>query len=174
MLPPAIRASNPRPLHWAVVRSQSVVIAPEAKRMTLPCPLCAPNHESMIWSDEQLRVIAVNDPDFPGFVRVICQPHVREFSDLSPAQRIRLMELVAQIESLMRVMLSPEKINLASLGNQVPHLHWHIIPRWSDDACFPDSIWSTKKRVSAAGARDERQQQADRFVQQLRQQLINF
>jgi diadenosine tetraphosphate (Ap4A) HIT family hydrolase len=151
-----------------------VAIAPEAKRMTLPCPLCTPHNESLIWSDEQLRVIAVNDPDFPGFMRVICQQHVREFSDLSPAQRIRLMELVAQIESVMREMLSPEKINLASLGNQVPHLHWHIIPRWSDDPCFPDSIWSTKKRLPAASARNERQQLADRFVQQLRQQLSNF
>jgi diadenosine tetraphosphate (Ap4A) HIT family hydrolase len=46
----------------------------------------------------------------------------------------------------MREHLRPEKINLASLGNQVPHLHWHVIARFSDDAHFPGPIWASPQR----------------------------
>jgi diadenosine tetraphosphate (Ap4A) HIT family hydrolase len=44
----------------------------------------------------------------------------------------------------------PDKINLASLGNVVPHLHWHVIPRWRDDSHFPAPIWATAKRAVPA------------------------
>ena len=135
--------------------------------MTSACPLCTPVDESLIWSDQYFRVVAVNDPRHPGFVCVICQEHVREFSDLPTAQRLALMELVARIESLMRSALSPDKINLASLGNQVPHLHWHIIARWSDDPCFPESIWSAPKREPVESAWVVRHQQAAQFLQTL-------
>jgi len=47
---------------------------------------------------------------------------------------------------VLRDTLQPDKINLASLGNQVPHLHWHVIPRFADDAHFPDPIWAAARR----------------------------
>jgi diadenosine tetraphosphate (Ap4A) HIT family hydrolase len=53
---------------------------------------------------------------------------------------------VFAVEQVLRELLQPEKINLASLGNQVPHLHWHVIPRFGDDAHFPDPIWAARKR----------------------------
>jgi len=45
--------------------------------------------------------------------------------------------------------MQPTKINLASLGNVVPHLHWHVIPRWADDTHFPDPIWAPARRADA-------------------------
>jgi len=51
------------------------------------------------------------------------------------------------VEAALRQTLKPAKINLASLGNQVPHLHWHVIPRFSDDAHFPDAVWATPRRA---------------------------
>jgi diadenosine tetraphosphate (Ap4A) HIT family hydrolase len=45
--------------------------------------------------------------------------------------------------------MQPDKINLASLGNVVPHLHWHVIPRFADDAHFPSPIWASPQRDGA-------------------------
>ena len=42
--------------------------------------------------------------------------------------------------------MQPDKVNLASLGNVVPHIHWHVIPRYVNDRSFPDSVWSVAKR----------------------------
>jgi diadenosine tetraphosphate (Ap4A) HIT family hydrolase len=51
---------------------------------------------------------------------------------------------------MLRRLLQPTKVNLASLGNQVPHLHWHVIPRFADDAHFPDPVWAPRRRAGAA------------------------
>lgn len=113
------------------------------------CPLCSPSSEAQLWADDAFRVIGVKDAQHPGFVRLISQAHVAEVSDLSPSAQTRMFALLVGIESAMRQRLSPDKVNLASLGNQVPHLHWHIIPRWKDDLFFPDSIWSAARRSPA-------------------------
>lgn len=49
-------------------------------------------------------------------------------TDLPPGRRASLMNVVWAVEAAQRELLRPRKINLASLGNQVPHLHWHVIP----------------------------------------------
>lgn len=67
-------------------------------------------------------------------------------SDLSPEDQQGLMQVVLAVERVLRDLLSPDKINLASFGNMVPHLHWHIIPRWKDDRHFPEPIWGTPQR----------------------------
>ena len=90
------------------------------------------------------------DPDYPGFCRVILQRHAMEMTDLSPAEQRRLMEKVFSVEALVRKTLHPDKINLASLGNLVPHVHWHIIPRFATDAHFPAPIWTVPHRAAVA------------------------
>jgi diadenosine tetraphosphate (Ap4A) HIT family hydrolase len=42
--------------------------------------------------------------------------------------------------------MHPDKINLASLGNMTPHLHWHVIPRFKQDKHFPQPIWGVPQR----------------------------
>ena len=67
-------------------------------------------------------------------------------TDLSPAERNEIMEMVYQVEAAMRQVFRPAKINLASLGNVVPHLHWHVIARFENDANFPAPIWAAPVR----------------------------
>jgi diadenosine tetraphosphate (Ap4A) HIT family hydrolase len=111
------------------------------------CPLCVPSRvDATLWRDAQCRVIDVGDRDYPGYCRVIWNAHVREMSDLEPDQRTHLVTVIHGVELALRALLHPDKINLASLGNQTPHLHWHVIPRFVDDPHFPDSIWSDRKR----------------------------
>ncbi len=110
------------------------------------CTLCLQPGGEVLWDDGFARVVLVGDPDHPGFCRVILNAHRKEMTDLPDADRTRVMEIVFVVEKLLRELLVPEKVNLASFGNVVPHLHWHVIPRFADDPHFPNSAWSAKVR----------------------------
>ena len=116
------------------------------------CPLCAPPGDEVLWRDARARIIRVDDSTQPGYTRIIWQAHTAEMTQLTPTDRQRLMDLVYLVEQIQREELSPDKINLASLGNQVPHLHWHIIPRWRADSHFPDSIWGAAPSAERCAA----------------------
>ncbi|MFO1204355.1 MAG: HIT family protein [Burkholderiales bacterium] len=110
------------------------------------CALCSGAGGIVLWRDDRLRVVLVDESDYPGFCRVIWHAHIREMSDLAAQERGHVMAVVFEVEALLREVLNPDKINLASLGNLTPHLHWHVIPRWRDDPQFPGSIWSERLR----------------------------
>ena len=113
------------------------------------CPLCQEDGGALLWRGPHLRIVEVDDPDYPGFTRVIWNGHLAEMTSLSTHGRDLLMRAVYVVEETQQSVLSPDKINLASLGNMVPHLHWHVIPRWRGDRHFPDPIWAPA-RVAAA------------------------
>ncbi len=110
------------------------------------CELCATAGGTILWESPNCRVVRVDDPHYPGFCRVIWTAHVREMSDLDPAQRQALMAVVFGVEEAVRALFTPDKINLASFGNMTPHLHWHVIPRWHDDRHFPEPVWGSVQR----------------------------
>jgi diadenosine tetraphosphate (Ap4A) HIT family hydrolase len=110
------------------------------------CELCSKPGGAILWQSGSCRVVRVDDAHYPGFCRVIWNRHVREMSDLVPADRQRLMKVVFAVEAAVRRLFAPDKINLASFGNMVPHLHWHIIPRWHDDRHFPEPVWGAVQR----------------------------
>ena len=111
------------------------------------CHLCEDAGGVLLWSDADWRLIRVADADFPAFYRVIHDPHVAEFSALSADQRRRCMDLVAAVDRVLVQELRPTKVNLAALGNMVPHLHWHVIARFDWDAQFPQPIWGASWRA---------------------------
>jgi diadenosine tetraphosphate (Ap4A) HIT family hydrolase len=115
-------------------------------RAVAGCPLCEEAGGLLLWSDADWRLIRVADADFPAFYRVICRRHVAEFSALDAGQRRRCMDLVAAVEQVLVQRLRPTKVNLAALGNMVPHLHWHVIARFDWDSRFPHPVWSAKQR----------------------------
>ncbi len=114
------------------------------------CPLCTDDGGELVWRGKSARVVLADEPQFPGFTRVIWAAHRAEMTDLVPAERAGLMALVWCVEQVQRDLLCPDKINLASLGNVVPHLHWHVIPRWRDDSHFPAPVWAGAERDGAA------------------------
>jgi diadenosine tetraphosphate (Ap4A) HIT family hydrolase len=113
------------------------------------CNLLAAPGAALVWSDHQLSVVAVDDAEYPGFTRVVWNAHVKEMTDLPVADRVRVMDVVWAVESAQREVLAPEKINLASFGNMTPHVHWHVIPRYRDDAHFPNPTWAVAQRASS-------------------------
>ena len=110
------------------------------------CPLCSGDGGQLLVRAAEWRIVLADEPGWPGFARVIWDRHVGEMSDLAPTQRSELMRTVCALESVMRDVLAPDKVNLASLGNQVPHLHWHVIPRYRDDSHFPAPVWAAPSR----------------------------
>lgn len=115
----------------------------------MSCELCASDGGTLLWRDDFCRVVRAEVEDYPGFCRVIVNRHVREMTDLEPLERDRLMRVVYACEAVLRDAYRPDKINLASLGNVVPHLHWHVIARHADDRHFPDAIWAVPRRAGA-------------------------
>ena len=112
------------------------------------CPLCDGVGGVLVASTQKLRVIrSIEDAArFPAFYRVVWADHVAEFSDLSPADRQHCMDAVVLVEEALRQHLRPHKINLAALGNAVPHLHWHVIARYPWDSHFPAPVWAAAQR----------------------------
>jgi diadenosine tetraphosphate (Ap4A) HIT family hydrolase len=110
------------------------------------CALCQADGGLLVFRNEQLRIIQASEAGFPAFYRVIWNQHVAEFSDLSAAERASCMDAVTVVEQVLRSELQPAKINLAALGNLVPHLHWHVVARFNWDSHFPASVWSAPQR----------------------------
>ena len=114
------------------------------------CPLCSPSpHITILWADDFCRVVLLHDTDYPAYCRVELLAHVKEMSDLLPMQRARMMKCVFAVETAIHEVIAPDKINLASLGNKTPHLHWHVIPRFEHDKHFPNSHWADEMREGA-------------------------
>jgi len=115
------------------------------------------------------RIVLVDDADYPGFCRIILNRHVQEMTDLDPGERSLIMRVILATESALREVMHPDKINLASLGNMTPHVHWHVIPRFKDDKHFPNSVWGVPQREGA-----KREVDIEGLLQALNQALQHF
>jgi diadenosine tetraphosphate (Ap4A) HIT family hydrolase len=124
------------------------------------CALCKDELKleegQLIWRGDDCRVILVNDSDLPGFCRVVWNSHVAEMTDLTYGEREHLMALVFAVEEAVRHVMHPDKVNIAALGNMVPHIHWHVIPRYKDDAFFPGSAWSVRTQEATKSSLEAR------------------
>jgi diadenosine tetraphosphate (Ap4A) HIT family hydrolase len=110
------------------------------------CELCGNAGGTLLWRCDDWRVVRVDDHAFPAFYRVVSNHHVAEFSELLAPERQRCMDLVCTVERVLIERLRPTKVNLAALGNMVPHLHWHVVARFGWDSHFPAPIWAPPQR----------------------------
>jgi diadenosine tetraphosphate (Ap4A) HIT family hydrolase len=133
------------------------------------CEFCSSPGGPVLWQNDLCRVVRADEPDYPGFVRVILARHAREMTDLQPQERARLMQIVFEVEAAVRDAMRPDKMNVASLGNMTPHVHWHVIPRFQDDRHFPSPVWAPPRRERAA--HPEREAAAGRIAELLRDRL---
>ena len=111
------------------------------------CPLCEAAGGHVVFRADKFRLVrSQEDAALAAFYRIVWEDHIPEFSDLSAADRALCIEAVTQVEKVLRAHLRPTKINLASLGNAVPHLHWHVIARFDWDNRYPAPVWSPPVR----------------------------
>jgi diadenosine tetraphosphate (Ap4A) HIT family hydrolase len=121
-------------------------------------PFCAGTGGAVGWRDARCHAVVAAEP-FAGFCRDVRNAHARERTDLAPGDRAYLMGMVFATEAALRYLLQPLKMNLASLGNLVPHVRrhvdLHVIPRCADDSHFPQAVWGARQRDAAAKALPE-------------------
>jgi diadenosine tetraphosphate (Ap4A) HIT family hydrolase len=103
------------------------------------------------WEDEpDLRVAELErcyvhlnrDQFFPGYTFVFTKEHVTELFHLDRETRTAVMEEVAAVAAALYKLFKPDKINYELLGNMVPHMHWHLVPRFRSDRLWPRPIWA--------------------------------
>lgn len=101
-------------------------------------------------TDSDLRIIELpnsyvilnRDQFFPGYTLLFTKIHATELFHLDRDVRSALMEEVSLVAKALYTVFTPAKINYELLGNMVPHIHWHIVPRFSSDVLWPRPIWS--------------------------------
>ena len=117
----------------------------ETTTMTTPCPMCSR------WdADSDLRIVELThsyvilnrDQFFPGYTLLFTKSHVTELFHLERSTRAELTEEVTTVAKAIYDVLRPSKINYELLGNMVPHIHWHLVPRFASDPLWPRPIWA--------------------------------
>jgi len=92
-----------------------------------------------------------NDQFFTGWTVLVLKRHATELFDLTKEERSQLIEEVTEVSRTLAVVFDAVKINYELLGNQLPHIHWHILPRLADDPSPREAVWTVKhepKRLS--------------------------
>jgi len=84
------------------------------------------------------------DQYFKGYTFVIFKRHATELYQIDEAEREGfLVEMVRVADALSQV-FKPDKMNYELLGNKMPHLHWHLIPRYRSEPMWGEPVWSSE------------------------------
>jgi len=98
----------------------------------------------IIYENDLIRV-QTHESEIPWII-VFAQYPYREFSHAPSEVKIELFRAIDIIEGSMLDYYKPKKINIASFGNYLPDLHWHVMARFVDDSFYPEPMWGTKQR----------------------------
>lgn len=113
------------------------------------CPMCSAGQidpaQSIVARLASGAVSLQNDGALRGYCILIYKRHVTEIFDLTEAERVQLIHDIDHVARAIRDVCEPTKINYAILGNEVPHLHVHVIPRYPDDGYWGKAIWLRPK-----------------------------
>ncbi|MBA5248206.1 MAG: HIT family protein [Gammaproteobacteria bacterium] len=118
----------------------------------------------MIYESNLISVVI--EPSEIPWVKVFTQRKIKEFSECSVAEKTEIFRAIEVIEKLMLSYFNADKINIASFGNLLPQVHWHIMARFKEDSYFPEPMWGKKQRESQLNLPD-----FDVFFNQLKKQL---
>ena len=100
----------------------------------------------IIYEEKELR-IKIHESEIP-WLKLFTKHSYKEMSEVPWELQVRILEILNIIEKEMLDFYKPTKINIASFGNYLPHLHWHIMARFEGDSYFPEPMWGTKQRSS--------------------------
>jgi diadenosine tetraphosphate (Ap4A) HIT family hydrolase len=117
--------------------------------MTSPeCPFCrklaglaAPPPEEVVWQFPHSVALLGEWQFYRGYCLLVARTHATELSRLPDAERRAYLDEMCLLARAIEECYRPHKLNYELLGNQVPHLHWHLFPRSAGDADALRPVW---------------------------------
>ncbi len=100
----------------------------------------------MIYKSNLINV-QIEKSEIP-WLKIFTNENIKEFSQCNQETKLEILEALDIIEKEMLEYFKPEKINIASFGNYVPHVHFHIMARFKEDSYFPEPMWGKQQRES--------------------------
>ena len=117
--------------------------------MTDACMACQgtwPREDHFIADLGLSKAYLHDDQFFPGWTVLIFQRHATELFQLAPTERFQLIEEINRVAKTLADVYQAQKMNYELLGNQLPHIHWHIIPRLASDPAPLEPVWRVPHR----------------------------
>jgi diadenosine tetraphosphate (Ap4A) HIT family hydrolase len=111
------------------------------------CTLCPPRNPA---AEDRYEIVSLSistlylygDQRFRGYsVLAFDARHAVALAELSKSEYIRYMEDLRISVTAITLALDPDHMNVEQMGNALPHLHWHIVPRYKDDPRWGNPIW---------------------------------
>lgn len=100
---------------------------------------------------------------YPGYVIFICKTHVYELHELSPDFKLQFIKDMSLVAEAVYKTFKPKKLNYELLGNTVPHLHWHIFPRYKNDPLPNRPVWCMHTDITCSDKVRPTKQQIEDF-----------
>jgi len=111
------------------------------------------------------RVLLAKNAAWPWLILVPKRPDKVEIIDLTEADQGELWRELAKVSHAMQKLMSPDKLNVAAIGNMVRQLHVHIVGRFEGDPNWPSPIWGSG--FSAVYTNTEREEIVSRLYELL-------
>jgi diadenosine tetraphosphate (Ap4A) HIT family hydrolase len=83
-----------------------------------------------------------DDQFFPGWTFLVLKRHATELWQLDAAERAALIEEVTRVARAVGAAFAAVKMNYELLGNAIPHIHWHLVPRLAGDPAPRLPVWT--------------------------------
>lgn len=99
---------------------------------------------SIIYKNELIK-IEIEPSEIP-WLKIFTIKNIKEFSQCDEKTKFEILKYLDIIEKEMLEYFKCDKINIASFGNYVPHVHFHIMARFKEDSFFPEPMWGKKQR----------------------------
>ena len=134
------------------------------------CKACAgewPPKDHMIADLDMTIAYLFDDQFFPGWTVLVLKRHATELFDLTQEERRQLIEEVAEVAAALAVAFDAVKVNYELLGNQLPHIHWHVIPRLAGDPSLREAVWTVRHEPLRLG-HEERRERISRITEHLK------
>ncbi|GBU09598.1 histidine triad domain protein [Gammaproteobacteria bacterium] len=93
-----------------------------------------------------------NEARFPWVILIPKMDNIIEIIDLSDENQLQLMREIAQVSKAMNIVFDSDKLNIATLGNIVKQLHFHVIARYEADLAWPNPVWGFFEQTASYGA----------------------
>ena len=97
--------------------------------------------------ENNLVSVEVESSEIP-WVKVFTKRKIKEFSECTLDEKTEIFRIIDITEKLMLKYFKADKINIASFGNMLPHVHWHVMARFENDCYFPEPMWGARQRES--------------------------